>query len=181
MNGQERRDAIRQALETSSTPLSGTALGSRFGVSRQVVVQDIALLRTSGLVIDSTNRGYVLRAGAPDATHVRMIKVCHTPNQIEQELNAIVDLGGTVLDTIVNHRTYGLLTAVMDISSRRDVARFIAELDAGISEPLSNITQGYHFHHVRAESEEVLDEIVATLDGFGFLAPLTPYEQENLS
>ena len=43
--------------------------------------------------------------------------------------------------------------------------------------PLSAITSGYHFHHISAESPEVLDEIVEALDQKGFLAEFTPYER----
>lgn len=181
MNGQQRRNAIVDVLETSAIPVSGAALGALFGVSRQIIVQDIAILRSSGLSVQSTNRGYVLDSPTTAQSVLRMIKVRHTPEQIEQELNAIVDLGGTVVDTVVNHRTYGLLSATIDISSRRDVAHFVEELNAGISEPLSSITKGYHFHHIKADSEEILDEIVEALDELGFLAPFTPYEETILA
>lgn len=48
MTGVQRRKKILEMLGQSSTPLSGGALGRAVGVSRQVVVQDIALLRTEG-------------------------------------------------------------------------------------------------------------------------------------
>ena len=175
MKGSERRAAILEMLEQSSSPVSGTLLGEKFDASRQVIVQDIALLRAAGHSIDSTNRGYVLHQG-PAPAALRLVKVRHSENQIEEEMNAIVDLGGTVQDVIVNHRTYGRIDAPLDISSRRDVKRFLEDLETGVSSPLSRITDGYHFHHISAESEEVLDEIVAVLDKLGFLAPLTEYE-----
>ena len=40
--------------------VSGSALAREVGVSRQVVVQDIALLRADGHDVVATNRGYVL-------------------------------------------------------------------------------------------------------------------------
>ena len=175
MKGSERRDAILEMLEQSSSPISGTLLGEKFDASRQVIVQDIALLRAAGHAIDSTNRGYVLRQGLqPDA--VRLVKVRHNEDQIEKEMNTIVDLGGTLQDVMVNHRTYGRIEAPLGISSRRDVRNYLADLEAGISSPLSRLTDGYHFHHISAESEEVLDEIVSALGELGFLAPLTEYE-----
>lgn len=174
MTGNERRSQILKLLSNTSTPLSGTALGQKLGVSRQVVVQDIALLRTAGKQIDSTNRGYVLNAIADP---IRLIKVRHTEEQTADELNVIVDLGGNALDVMVNHRTYGRLEAPLGIKSRRDVKAFLADLKTGVSSPLMNITDGYHFHHVSAESEDILDEIEQELNALGFIAPLTDFEE----
>lgn len=174
MTGNERRNQILQLLSNSSKPLSGVTLGQELGVSRQVIVQDIALLRTAGKRIDSTNRGYVLSAAADP---IRLIKVRHTEAETADELNAIVDLGGNVLDVMVNHRTYGRLEAPLGIKSRRDVKAFLADLETGVSSPLMNITDGYHFHHVSAESDQILDEIEQELGVLGFLAPLTDFEE----
>ena len=43
MNGEERRNKIIDYIEHSPVPVSGTALANHFSVSRQAVVQDIAL------------------------------------------------------------------------------------------------------------------------------------------
>ena len=88
--------------------MSGTALADAAGVSRQVIVQDIALLRADGHDIVATNRGYVLREGASaPSVPTRLIKVHHTVEQLEDELQTIVDMGGTVQSVMVNHRAYG--------------------------------------------------------------------------
>lgn len=174
MTGNERRSLILQRLSNSATPLSGLALGQELGVSRQVIVQDIALLRTAGQCIESTNRGYVLSATADP---IRLIKVRHSEEQTADELNAIVDLGGNVLDVMVNHRTYGRIEAPLGIKSRRDVKAFLADLETGVSSPLMNITDGWHFHHVSAESDQILDEIEQELAKLGFIAPLTEFEE----
>ena len=170
-----RRTEIIKALQESETPLSGTALGERLGVSRQVIVQDIALLRTSGYDIVSTNRGYLLNNS--NTNPCRLVKVRHDAEQIEEELNLVVDLGGCVEDVLVNHRTYAKLEAPLNVKNRRDVQKFVEDLKNGVSDPLSVITSGYHFHHISAESQEVLDEIVEALDQKGFLAEFTPYEK----
>ena len=108
MNGTQRRRKLLDMMRQASTPLSGGALGRETGVSRQVVVQDIALLRTMGYPILSTARGYVLN----ESKHAsRLFKVCHTNEQTEDELVTIVDLGGTVADVMVNHRVYGKMSA----------------------------------------------------------------------
>lgn len=164
-------------LAASASPLSGTALGKQLGVSRQVVVQDIALLRQSGANIVATNRGYLV-----DAAHGRprrLFKVHHTIEQTGDELNLMVDHGVVVENVIVNHRTYGRLSADLGFKNRRDVARFLEELASGASTPLMNITSGYHFHEVSADSEEVLDELEGALAKAGFLAELTAYERDH--
>ena len=67
MKGQERRQEILHLLSSSQSPLSGTALAEHFSVSRQVIVQDMALIRAKGHEIIPTNRGYLLRAPSGSA------------------------------------------------------------------------------------------------------------------
>ena len=174
MTGADRRKEILSMIRDTDTPVSGTAIGRKTGVSRQVVVQDIALLRTQGYPIISTARGYLL--DEPKQA-VRIFKVCHTNEQVEDELTTIVDLGGCVVNVMVNHRVYGKLDAPLNIKSRRDVQNFMDDLKTGKSTPLLNVTSGYHFHKISAESEEVLDEIEEALKKKGYLAELLPYEQ----
>lgn len=175
MNGSQRRKKIVAMLRDSSKPISGAALGKETGVSRQVVVQDIALLRTEGYEIVATARGYVLNE--PKQV-MRIFKTCHTNEQTEEELTTIVDLGGCVLDVMVNHRVYGKVTAPLNIRNRRDIQVFMRELNTGKSTALLNITSGYHFHKITAEREEILDEIEEALKEKGMLTELMPYENE---
>ena len=176
LTGQERRAENMNIQGQSTKAHSGAALGKQLGVSRQVVVQDIALLRQSGEEIYATNRGYVI--GVANARPKRLFKVHHTIEQTGDELNLMVDHGVVVENVIVNHRTYGRLSANLGFRNRRDVARFLNELATGASTPLMNITSGYHFHEVSADSEEVLDELEAALGEAGFLAELTEFEQQ---
>ena len=88
----------------------------------------------------------------------------------------IVDLGGAVADVMVNHRAYGKMKAPLNIKSRRDIQVFMENIRSGKSSPLLNITSGYHFHNISAESEEVLDEIERALKEKGYLAEFMPYE-----
>ena len=174
-SGDARRARIVEALAAASGPLSGTALAEKCGVSRQVVVQDVALLRERGEKIVSTNRGYVLLADDP-ARPARLFKCRHTAEQTADELTCVVDLGGRVEDVFVNHRVYGVVSSALGVGSRRDVERFMAELASGVSSPLLEVTSGYHFHHVSAASEEVLDEVGRALAARGYLAELSDYE-----
>ncbi len=175
MNGSQRRKKIVAMLRQSMQPLSGTDLGKETGVSRQVVVQDMALLRTEGYDIVATARGYVLNESKQA---MRIIKTCHTNEQTEEELTTIVDLGGCVVDVLINHRVYGKVSAPLNIRNRRDVQKFMNELKTGKSTPLLNVTSGYHFHKITAESEEILDEIEAALEKKGMLTEVLPYEKE---
>ena len=61
MNGEERRKEILAILDKSKSAISGEKLADIFEVSRQVIVQDIALLRAARNEILSTNRGYILQ------------------------------------------------------------------------------------------------------------------------
>ena len=178
VSGKERRKQILELIRQSFAPLSGAKLGQLTGVSRQVVVQDIALLRTEGHEIISTARGYILPAEEKCVS--RKFKVYHTDERMEEELNTIVDLGGAVQDVMVNHRTYGKVSAELQIRSRRDVQNFLEQIRSGKSTPLLRITSGYHFHTVNAESEEIMDEIEEALRSKGFLADVLPYEKEEL-
>jgi hypothetical protein len=166
MTGSERREGIIRKIQESSVPVSGKALASIYEVSRQVIVQDIALIRAAGYDIISTNRGYLLNT---TKTVNRVFKVQHTDEQTEEELCAIVDQGGCVENVMVNHRVYGHMEAVLNINSRRKVAEFMEDIRSGKSSPLKNITSNYHYHRVSADSEQTLDMIEEVLREKGFL------------
>ncbi len=175
MTGSERREAILKILKESDRQVSGGALARQFSVSRQVIVQDIALLRAEGIPILSAARGYVLdRQEKPELS--RVFKVRHTPEEACDEMNLIVDCGGRIEDVFVYHRVYGIIRAPMNIRSRLDVKRYREEISGGKSSPLSNITAGYHYHTVTADSVETLDIIQKELADHGFLAKLQDYE-----
>ena len=178
MTGAERRKMILKLMNESSTPLSGGALGTATGVSRQVVVQDIALLRSEGHSIMATARGYLLNAPKEEKIS-RLFKVFHDESRTEEELKLIVDLGGCVEDVIVNHKVYNKVSAPLNIKNRRDVQVFLKNLESGKSTPLSKITSGYHFHHVSSENTEILDEIEEALRQNNFLTEVFDYEIEE--
>jgi len=114
---EEREKKILEILRDSETLVSGTYLAEFFDVSRQVIVQDIAILKAKNIDIISTNRGYRLLSKGIK----KVIKVKHDDAEIRNELNAIVDLGASVEDVFVIHKTYGEIRVKLDIKSRRDV------------------------------------------------------------
>lgn len=175
LTGKQRRKKILFMLRETSAPLSGSVLGEETGVSRQIIVQDIALLRGEGNHIVATSKGYTLNESKQT---VRLFKMHHTDAQTEEELTSIMDMGGSVLDVMVNHRVYGKMTASLNINNRRDIKVFMEQLKTGKSTPLLNVTAGYHFHHVTADSEDILDEIEKMLEQKNLLAKRLPYEYE---
>lgn len=172
MTGADRRKQIVQQIENSQVPVSGAKLASAYGVSRQVIVQDIALIRAAGYDIISTNRGYILNKAVSVS---RIFKVHHTDEQLEREMNAIVDLGGCIDNVMIHHRVYGTMEADLGVNSRRKVAEFMDDIRQGKSSPLKNITSNYHYHRVSADSEETLKLIEQELKKLGFLVE-TPTE-----
>ena len=156
----ERRKAIVNLLLASKKPVSGAELSEQFNVSRQIIVQDITVLKGLGYEILSTHNGYVMQK-SPFVE--RVFKLKHTTEQTEDELTTIVDLGGTVVDVFVWHKVYGRISASLNIFSRLQVKQFLEGVRTGKSTELMNITGGYHYHTVRAESESILDKIGETL------------------
>lgn len=157
----ERRKAIANLLLSSKEAISGGELAKTFGVSRQIIVQDIALLKGLGYEILSTHYGYVIHK-SPLAE--RVFKVKHTTMQTEDELTTIVELGGTVVDVFVWHRVYGKIEAALNIFSPLQIKQFIEGVRSGKSTELMNVTGGYHYHTVRAGSVEILDKIGEALE-----------------
>ena len=173
MSGEQRRDEIINILQTADAPVPGTELAKRLDVSRQVIVQDIALIRAKDIDIYSTNRGYVLN---DKKEYIRIFKVKHDESQVVEELQAIVDLGGRIKDVFIYHKVYNVVRAELNINSRRDVKNYMEGLKNGKSTFLMNITGGYHYHTITADDEQTLDDIQDELGKMGFLAKLQEYE-----
>ena len=167
MDAQERRQAIARRLEGASGPVSAAVLAREHSVSRQIIVGDIALLRAGGMDIAATPRGYVLPA--PAAGLVRTLACRHRADQMEEELNAMVDQGCTVLDVIVEHPVYGQLTGQLPLSSRYDVGQFLQKVSRSGARPLSALTGGVHLHTILCPDEAAWHRVRAALDQAGFL------------
>ena len=171
MDGEKRRQQIMEILNQEMAPVSGTELAKRAGVSRQVVVQDIALLRAENKEIMSTNKGYVLykpQPGRPKA-HVRVFRVNHDTEHMLDELQTIVDYGGRILDVSIEHTLYGQISVDLIINNRLDAQEFVNQMAMSRDEPLKALTGG-HYHTVAAESEKNLDMIEMELQRKGYLA-----------
>ena len=165
MRSDERRKAIAEVLRAAEGPVSASALAEKFSVSRQIIVGDIALLRSAGEEIVATPRGYVTPKEAHGLVHHVAVK--HTPQQMEAELNAIVDNGCTVIDVIVDHPIYGQLTGPLQISNRYEVGQFIERCEN--AEPLSRLTDGIHLHTLSCPDEAAFERVKDALRGLGVL------------
>ena len=166
MRAKERRREIAALLMSESKPQAGGVLAERFGVSRQIIVQDIAALKASGYEINATHFGYVLKK-APLLQ--REFKVKHESSQTEDELSRIIACGGFVADVFVWHRVYGKIAVALNLYSEAQVKQFIKGVRAGKSTELMHLTDGEHYHTVRADSEEILDAVEHTLREGGYL------------
>ncbi len=166
MKAEKRREEILSFIGNAESPVPAGVLAEKFNVSRQVIVQDVAILRANGYGITATNRGYVLNAKARAS---RVFKCRHTFEEIVDEGVLIIEAGGRIEDITVNHRLYGKITARLDLYNRTHVEELYRSLKSGASKPLMSVTDGYHYHTVTAESEETLNRIEKKLRAAGFL------------
>ena len=166
MDGQARREEILRRLGEGSAPVSAASLARTLGVSRQVIVGDVALLRAAGHPISATPRGYV-KERAPGLT--RTLACIHPPQGMEAELNALVDTGCEVVDVVVEHPLYGQLTGVLRLRSRYDVGQFLEQARRSDAKPLSDLTGGIHLHTVRSPDPAALDRAAQARRALGYL------------
>lgn len=169
MTTTERRNKIRERLESELQAVSASALAAEFSVSRQIIVGDIAILRSGGLEIDATPRGYLVHRERKGIQR-RIVCVHTTTEQMELELNTAVDYGCAVLDVIVDHPVYGSVKADLNIESRYDVELFIEKISAEDATPLSTLTGGTHIHTLVCDSIEGYNKMVAKLEEYGIIA-----------
>ena len=150
--------------------MSGTALAKAFGVSRQVIVQDIALMRAENHRIISTNKGYLYRSEELENTQPkRVFRVKHGKDQVYDEFLAVIELGGKILDVAVEHELYGQIRVDLLIETVQDARDFCDRLAVCKDNPLKVLTDDHHYHTVAAPSEKLLDLIQRELQEKGFL------------
>ena len=166
MKAQERREWILKRIAESEEPLSAGVLAKEIPVSRQIVVGDVALLRAAGHEIVATPKGYILENSQGI---IKKVAVAHSSSKISEELYLIVDLGGEIIDVIVEHPVYGELCGNLHLTSRYDVDRYVMSMTINQVKPLSSLTDGLHLHTIRAENEKVFQRIIKALSDKGFL------------
>lgn len=168
MQSDKRRNRIETILKENSKPISAASLASLLAVSRQVIVGDIALLRAAGLDIQATPRGYIL--ALPEVIgFVGTVACRHTKEAMKDELYTMVDNGAGILDVLVDHPIYGQLVGQLQIFSRYDADDFLQKIETEQAQPLSQITDGIHLHHIRCQDEAAFGRVVAALEKAGVL------------
>ena len=91
MKGLQRQREILQILQRQDAPISASQLARRFQVSRQVIVQDIALLRARNHPILATYRGYAIPSDSPQRSMNPM-----NVSQLQQEILRLKQLTGLI-------------------------------------------------------------------------------------
>lgn len=167
MNSKDRRNEIQKLLYLSKYPIKGGALASRFSVTRQVIVKDIAILRAEGLNIIATPDGYIFNKFRN--LYKRVFAIHHSKDDIKIELETIIKYGGIIEDIIVEHPLYGEIKAMIMIKTLDDINKFLKTFDESNAIPLSILTEGVHLHTISAETEEILDKIEKDLSKRGFI------------
>ncbi len=170
MTGEERRANILSMLKEQGPPLSGAALAKHFHVSRQVIVQDIALMRAENHGILSTNKGYLYRSEITrDDQPKRVFFVKHSTSQVLDEFLTVIELGGKVLDVAVEHELYGQIRVDLLIETPQDAQDFSQRLSLCRDNPLKVLTDDCHYHTIAAPSEKLLDLIEREFREKGYL------------
>lgn len=178
MDISNRHIDIINYLSKSDTAVSGKKLSELFGVSRQIIIKDIDKLKRDGYDIIPTSKGYLLQS--KDEKEL-IVKVFHSADDAEKEMNIIVDQGVTIKDVFIYHKIYGEIHAKLGISSRRDVKNFCNALKEGKSKPLSTATGGYHYHTLVGKDNNSLKLVEKELKKHGFIAKRKNYEPEAFS
>ena len=168
MNAAQRRETILERLNRAETPVSASALAAQLGVSRQIVVGDVALLRAGGAQIDATPRGYQLHPAEKGCTGI-LACVHRTEDEMRTELYTVVDQGGVVMDVAVENSLYGELRGNLNLASRYDVDNFIQQAKNAPESLLSRMTGGVHLHTLHCPDAESFQRIKKALDEKGLL------------
>lgn len=165
LNSKERRAHILSLLKSAVKPYTGAELSELFGVTRQVIVSDVAILRAAGEQIIATPQGYLSNEQLQPGVERLTVVSKHSSDlaEIRDELYTIVDLGGMVVDVTVEHPLYGEITAVLNVGSRYDADRFIEKMRQSKAEPLLVLTEGVHLHTIVVKERQASGSIRAAL------------------
>ncbi len=169
MSNTERRKVILEKLMNSKAPIKGTDLAQMFNISRQVIVQDIALLRAQGENIIATPQGYMIPFKKDNRIRKRIVCKHKGYDAMEEELQIMIDHGATIIDVIVEHPLYGEISGMLNINHKKDLDDFIEKITKKKAEPLSILTEGVHIHTMEIDDEENFKEMESALNRKGYL------------
>jgi len=169
MDKTQRRKLLFELIKQSKSPISASALSKTLGVSRQVVVGDVALLRAEGSEIIATAQGYMLSGFVTPNQFKGRLACRHSASDAKTELYIIVDSGAIVVDVVVEHEIYGEISGQLNLRDRNDVDVFIAKVESSKIGLLSELTAGMHLHTVACRDMAHYDDLRRALDSAGFL------------
>jgi transcriptional regulator of NAD metabolism len=159
---EQRQERMLNLLQQRKEPIRGEDLALKLGVTRQVVVHEIALMRAMGHPIVATPQGYYLASSSNNAKKA-LLSIRHTPEQTPDELYTLIDHGLIVHSVTVEHPIYGELTGILHLRSRHDVQQFLTLVAESKISLLSELTQGYHLHSVEFENIDDVDRAIKAL------------------
>lgn len=168
MTSKTRREYIKEILNESKAPKKGQELAKELGVTRQVIVKDIAILRAAGMKIVATSEGYIIPKSEKSAIE-KIVAVCHDRENIEDELKIIIKYGGIVKDVVVEHPLYGEIKAMIMVKTPYDVEKFVRKIKEKDAEPLLLLTRGVHLHTIEIDNNEDMKKIINELRNKGYL------------
>lgn len=167
--GEQRRQILLNKLKATTEPLKGGELGKQTGVSRQVIVGDITLLKAKGEPIIATGQGYLYMRETGDNDLYRILACHHSPEETENELNILVNAGVTVKDVSIEHPVYGELTAGIHLSSPAEVEEFMKRVRETGASYLLELTGGLHLHTITAPNVAILEKAIHDMNAAGYL------------
>ena len=167
MNSIERRDNIVKLLIESNKPIKGTVIAHKYGVTRQIIVKDIAILRATGQDIIATPDGYIINR--KDKKIKAIIAVNHTEEEMFDEMNSVIKYGGTIEDVIVEHPLYGEIRGMLMVRNLNELNKFMTKHRNQKAKLLSVLTNGIHLHTISAENNENIELIISDLKKNNFI------------
>lgn len=166
MDRMQRVKYVLHRLATAGGPIKGSTLAAECQVSRQIIVGDIATLRGLGKKVVATSHGYQMVI--PEKPAFKEILQCHHGvEKLQEELYAIVDLGGAVLNVSVEHQCYGYLKMDMSVRTREDADHFVSYVKSGRASFMTDLKDGIHRYLIEAKSKKTMFQIrekLAALD-----------------
>lgn len=163
MNSKKRREAIIKVLNQEEKAIKGTELAKFFNVSRQVIVQDIALLRAEGENIIATPQGYLIMKDYNKKIKKTIVSKHTTYEAMREELQIMIDHGARVLDVIVEHPVYGEIKGILNIGYKKELEEFMEKVEKEKIEPLASLTEGVHIHSIEISDEESFQKMKRAL------------------
>ncbi|BCZ43941.1 transcriptional regulator [Clostridium gelidum] len=167
MNSVDRRESIIKLLLVSNEPIKGSVIASKYLVTRQVIVKDIAILRAKGENIIATPDGYIINKKENKVKAI--IAVTHNEEEMFTEMSIVIKYGGTIEDVIVEHPLYGEIAAMLMIKNYNELNKFVQKYQEQKARLLSVLTNGVHLHTISAESDDDINLIISELKKNNFI------------